>query len=89
MGFCKLGHVFGSISFLRFRLEAKLYLLVVVDDSLLSVRYQLLATSLSSCQLVLNLSLSFFLGFRVISLLALIHFLVMIRDTFLNFSSTF
>jgi hypothetical protein len=29
------------------------------------------------------------LGFRVISLLALIHFLVMIRDTFLNFSSTF
>lgn len=89
MGFVKLGHVFGSISFLRVRLEAELNLLVVIDDSLLSLRYQLLATSLSSCQFVLNLSLSFLLGFRVIRLLAFIHFLVMIRDTFLDFSSTF
>jgi len=87
MGLVKLGQVLGVVLFLRVRQEAELDLLVVVDDSRMSQGYQLLATLFSSCKLVLNLSLSFHKGIRVISLLALIHFLVMIGHTLLDFSS--
>lgn len=88
MGFVKLGQILGGISFLRVRQETELDLLVVVDDSLLSLGYQLLATLFSSCKLVLNLGLGFLKGIRVISLLALIHYLVMIGHTFLDFSGS-
>lgn len=89
ISFVKFGLVLGGINFLRVGLEAELDFPVVIDDLLLSLSHDFLATFISSSHLDLNCKLGLLSGIGVINLLALINLFVVVGYTLLDSGSSF